>query len=123
MPTRGLRGAITVDKNETTAILEATRELLTEIIARNEIKDFDDIVSAIFTVSPDLNACFPAEAARALGMGDVPLLCAKEIEVPGAMPSCIRILLHVETERTPKEMQHVYLRNAQNLRPDKCSAQ
>ena len=123
MPTRGLRGAITVDENETTAILEATHELLTEIIARNEIKEFDDIVSAIFTVSPDLNACFPAEAARALGMGDVPLLCAKEIEVPGAMPSCIRILLHVETQRTPKEMQHVYLRNAKNLRPDKCGAQ
>jgi chorismate mutase len=123
MPVRGLRGAITVETNTAAAILEATRELLREVLRANRIEDFHEIVSAIFTTTPDLNAAFPAEAARELGMHQVPLLCASEINVPGGMPRCIRVLLHVNTEREQVEMVHVYLRDAKKLRPDVNSAQ
>lgn len=123
MSVRGIRGATTVEQNESAEVLEATRELLANIIEVNEIQDFTEIVSAIFTTTPDLTACFPAEAARALGMNEVPLLCASEIAVEGAMPLCIRILLHVNSEKSQAEMRHVYLRNAKKLRPDVKSAQ
>jgi chorismate mutase len=123
MAIRGIRGATTVEADHSEAVLTATRELLQEILDRNEIRDFDDIVSAVFTTTPDLTSTFPAEAARALGMQHVPLLCASEIAVPGSMPRCIRVLLHVETPRIPREVVHVYLREARRLRPDVTSAQ
>lgn len=123
MAVRGVRGATTVETDRSDAILTATRELLQEILDRNGIAEFDQIVSAVFTTTPDLTSTFPAEAARALGMQHVPLLCASEIAVPGAMPRCIRVLLHVETPRSPREVVHVYLRDAKRLRPDVTSAQ
>ena len=123
MPVRGLRGAITAQEDTQPAILEATRALLTEIIRANGLEDFGEIVSAVFTTSPDLTAAYPAEAARDLGMRQVPLLCASEIAVPGGMPRCIRVLLHVNTDRRQDEMVHVYLGEAKKLRPDMDSAQ
>lgn len=123
MPVRGLRGAINCEENTAPSILGATRELLQEIIRVNGLTDFEEIVSAIFTTSPDLNAAYPAEAARELGMHRVPLLCGTEIGVPGGMPRCIRILLHVNTDKRQQEMVHVYLRDAKRLRPDMQSAQ
>jgi chorismate mutase len=123
MAVRGLRGAINARDNTSASILEATRELLQEIIRANSLTDFSEIVSAIFTTSPDLNAAYPAEAARELGMHQVPLLCAREIDVPGGMPMCVRILLHLNTEKPQEEMVHVYLRDARKLRPDMNSAQ
>ncbi|MBC7968474.1 MAG: chorismate mutase, partial [Fuerstia sp.] len=87
------------------------------------IADFDDVISAVFTATGDLVSAFPAEAARAMGMNQVPLLCATEIPVTGSMPRCIRVLLHINSDRTPKEIEHVYLRDAQKLRPDLKSAQ
>lgn len=123
MPVRGLRGAISCDENTPESILNATRELLQEILRANDLTDFEEIVSAIFTTTPDLNAAFPAEAARELGMHQVPLLCGTEIAVPGGMPRCIRILLHVNTDKRQTDMVHVYLRDAKRLRPDVRSAQ
>lgn len=123
MPVRGIRGATTVSENTASEILEATKELLQEILTRNGLAEFDEIVSAIFTTTPDLNASFPAEAARGLGMNAVPLLCATEIDVPDAMRRCVRVLLHVNTGKHQRDMVHVYLREAKKLRPDMTSAQ
>lgn len=123
MSLRGIRGATSVEADNPERILEATRELLQKILQRNEIDSFEEIVSAIFTTTPDLASTFPAEAARSLGMNHVPLLCASEISVPGSLPLCIRILLHVNTEKSQKEIVHVYLREARKLRPDVESAQ
>jgi chorismate mutase len=123
MSVRGIRGAINCDENSAVSILQATGELLEEILRANNLSDFDEIVSAIFTTTADLDAAFPAEAARELGMHRVPLLCANEIDVPTGMKRCIRILLHVNTEKVASEMVHVYLRDARRLRPDMSSAQ
>lgn len=123
MSVRGIRGAISVSADEPDLIREATAELIQAILNRNEITDFDDIISAVFTTTNDLASCFPAEAARKLGMTTVPLLCALEIPVPGAMAMCIRILLHVNSDKKPSEIEHVYLREAARLRPDMKSAQ
>ncbi len=123
MPIRGIRGAISVERDTAELIHSATRELLEEILRANEIEQFDEIVSAVFTMTHDLKSAFPAEAARELGMHRVPLLCAGEIPVPGSMPRCIRVLLHVNTEKSQAEMVHVYLREAKRLRPDMNSAQ
>ena len=120
---RGIRGATTVDVDEPGLVLSATGELLAAILSANQLEDFDAIVSAIFTTTSDLNSAFPAEAARELGMHQVPLLCASEIPVPGSMPRCIRVLLHVNTSKAQSEIVHVYLRDAQRLRPDVMSAQ
>ena len=117
MRLRAIRGAITVPRDEPALIYAATRELLSEIIARNGI-DLEHIISVIFTVTPDLSSAFPAMAARSMGWLDVPLLCTMEIPVPGAMPRCIRVLLHVESDRKRSAIQHVYLGEAQSLRPD-----
>ena len=114
---RALRGATTVDRDEPAAILEATEELLTELIGRNGVAP-DDIVSIVFTATPDVRAEFPARAARALGLSDVALLCAAEMDVPDALPRCIRVLLHVYTPAAPGELRHVYLREATSLRSD-----
>lgn len=123
MPVRGIRGATSVAEDVPEQILAATRELLEELLKSNRITEFDEIVSAIFTTTPDLTATFPAEAARAIGMRLVPLLCASEIAVPGSLPQCVRVLLHVNTEKPQCEMVHVYLREAKRLRPDVSSAQ
>jgi chorismate mutase len=104
-------------------VLAATTELLQEILRANRIEGFDEIVSAIFTTTSDLTSSFPAEAARSLGMHQVPLLCAAEIPVPNSVPRCIRILLHLNTDKTQRDMVHVYLREARRLRPDVKSAQ
>lgn len=117
MTMRALRGAIQVDSNDRESILEGTRELVSEVLDRNAI-EVSDIISVIFTATPDLTADFPAYAARTLGFDDVPLLCATEIAVPGALPRVIRLLAHVETNRERAELRHVYLRGAAALRRD-----
>ncbi len=121
MKLRALRGAITVDANERDAILEGTEELVRAVMERNELAP-DDVVSCIFTVTEDLDAAFPAEAARGLGLSAVPLLCAREIDVDGALPRVIRLLVHCYApDGTPP--QHVYLREAVSLRRDLEAAQ
>lgn len=117
MMTRGVRGATTVESNSPEAILDATKELLAAMIKANEI-DIDCVGSAFFTLTQDLNAEFPAVAARQIGWTDVPLLCGHEMNKPGALPMCLRVLLHVNTEKPAKDIKHVYLRGARVLRPD-----
>lgn len=112
---RGLRGATTVEANTKEEIFAATTELLQILVKRNELHP-DDIASAIFSTTDDLNAAFPARAARDMGWGDVALMCTREIPVPNSLRKCIRVLLHVNTTRSAKEMQHVYLRGAIDLR-------
>ncbi|UCH85918.1 MAG: chorismate mutase [Dehalococcoidia bacterium] len=114
---RGIRGASTVEANSREAILEATAELLAAMVKANGIKP-EDVVSAFFTTTPDLNAEFPALAARGLGWNDVPLLCGHEMAVPGSLPMCLRILVHVNTDKRANQIVHVYLRGARVLRPD-----
>lgn len=113
---RGIRGATTVTENAAEAMLAATHELLAQLVMVNRLAS-DEIASAIFTVTDDLDAVYPAEAARQMGWDDVPLLCMREIPVPGGLPRCIRILLHVNTTRTQRQIRHVYLRDAVTLRP------
>ena len=115
---RGIRGATTVEENDAEAILSATRELLYIMIRANNI-DPDDVASAIFTTTTDLDATFPALAARQLGWYDTALLCGNEMDVPESLPRCIRILVHWNTTRHPTDIVHVYLRKAKNLRPDR----
>ncbi len=117
MMVRGIRGATTVERDDAEAILAATEELVREIVAANALRS-EDVASALFTVTPDLHAEFPAAAARRIGWTLVPLLNFTEIGVPGRLPRCIRVLLHVNTERGQREMVHVYLRDAVSLRPD-----
>jgi len=123
MAVRGVRGATSVPADTREGVLEATRELLQEVLRTNQIVDFDDIVSILFTTTPDLTSTFPAEAARELGMNQVPLLCASEIAVSGRLPRCVRLLMHLNTEKPAKAIVHVYLREARALRPDIHSAQ
>ncbi|MBE3571370.1 MAG: chorismate mutase [Moorella humiferrea] len=111
---RGFRGAVDVKENKAAAILEATERLLRELQNRNRLA-VEDIISAIFTVTPDLNAAFPAEAARRLGWHSTALMCATEIPVPGSLPGIIRVLIHAYSDREPV---HVYLGRASELRPD-----
>jgi chorismate mutase len=114
---RGIRGAITADGDDTAAIARATKRLLAEMTRRNEI-ELDDIASILFTVTPDLRAGFPALAAREMGWVWVPMLHACEIDVPGALGRCIRVLMHVNTMKRAAEIEHVYLDGATVLRPD-----
>lgn len=115
---RGIRGAATVDRNGSREILEATAELLSEIVKENSINK-EDIASAVFTVTPDLDAEFPAAAARKfMGWIHVPMLCCCEIKVPGALERCIRVLVMVNTEKSQEELNHVYLGKASALRED-----
>jgi chorismate mutase len=116
---RALRGAITVEENEAEAILSATTELVSEVMERNSLSP-DDVVSCIFTCTDDLNAEFPAVAARRMGLSAVPLLCAREIDVRGALPRVIRLMLHCYADGPAK---HVYLRDAVSLRRDLEGAQ
>ncbi|HLJ59462.1 MAG TPA: chorismate mutase [bacterium] len=118
---RGIRGATTVDANTEQAILSATFELLQRIVSENEV-DSDDIAGVIFTMTPDLNAVFPAEAGRRLpGWTQVPLMCMQEIAVPGALQRCVRVLMLINTTKTMDEVRHVYLGGATQLRPDLAS--
>ena len=121
MKLRALRGAITVEANEPDAILSATEELVHAVMERNELQA-DQMVSCIFTCTSDLDAEFPAVAARNLGLSSVPLLCAREIDVPGALPRVIRLLLHCYAN-PDSEPRHVYLREAESLRRDLQGAQ
>jgi chorismate mutase len=114
---RAVRGAVQVDGNEREAILEGTAELVTEVMGRNKLST-DQVISVIFSATDDLDAEFPALAARKLGFQEVPLLCCREIPVPTAMPRVVRLMMHVETELTRPEVQHVYLRGAAALRLD-----
>jgi chorismate mutase len=118
---RALRGAITVEANDAKAILGATEELLRAMLDRNALQH-DDIVSCLFTCTPDLNAEFPAVAARQIGMSDVPLMCAQEMDVYGQLPHVIRVMMHAYAD-PDREPEHVYLRDATKLRLDLAGAQ
>ena len=114
---RGIRGAITVERNSAEEILAATGELLDTIIKENDI-EAGDMASIIFTMTEDLDACFPARAARDRGLKYVPLLDARELDVPGSLPRCIRILIHINTDKSQREIKHIYLKEAASLRED-----
>ena len=114
---RGVRGATTADSNTREEILTATRQLLALMIRVNGIKS-EDVASAIFSLTRDLDAEFPALAARQLGWLDVPLLCTYEVDVPGSLRHCIRVMIHWNTDKPQNEIRHVYIKDAQRLRPD-----
>jgi len=117
MNVRAIRGAIQVDENSVASIHEGAKELLAELMKVNDLS-LDSIISVILTSTPDLTADFPAVGAREIGFGGVPLLCASEINVPGALPRVIRVMLHCTTEKSSSEVTHVYLRGAVSLRRD-----
>lgn len=119
MPTavRALRGATTIEVDTTEAITERVVALLDRMLERNGLVE-DDIISILFTATEDITSTFPATAARTMGLGAVPLICARELAVQGSMPLCIRVMMHVTTERARVEMHHVYLEGAQGLRDD-----
>lgn len=114
---RAIRGAIQVEANDRDSIIAGTTELVAEVMERNNLTT-DDVISVLFTATPDLTAEFPALAARKLGFHEVPLICCTEIAVPGALPRVVRLMAHVETDRPRQEIQHVYLRGAVALRQD-----
>jgi chorismate mutase len=118
MPVRGVRGAITVQSNQPEAIYMATTELLEALHKANPTMHLEDLASALFTVTEDLNSAYPARAARQMGWEQVPLMCAREIPVPNSLPRCIRVLLHWNTDLSQSSVQHVYLGEADVLRPD-----
>jgi chorismate mutase len=117
MTVRAIRGAVQVDAGNRDAILEGTAELVTAVMSHNDLTP-DDVISVLFTVTPDLTAEFPALAARKIGFHAVPMMCATEIPVRGAMPRVVRLMAHVETDRPRSAIQHVYLRGAAALRLD-----
>lgn len=117
MAVRALRGATTLDVDETTHMSERVRTLLTQMLERNGVHH-DDLISVVFTATDDLHSGFPAVAARELGLGDVPLLCARELDIEGGMPMCVRVLMHVESDRARGDLRHVYLEQARSLRDD-----
>jgi chorismate mutase len=123
MPIRGIRGATTVTADEPELILQATRELLEEILIENEGMHPEDVASALFTVTDDLASTFPAQGARQMGWGLVPMMCAREIPVPGSLRRVIRVLVHWNTDVPQNKIVHVYLRDAVKLRPDLVAAQ
>ncbi|WP_026128672.1 chorismate mutase [Nocardiopsis halophila] len=117
MAVRAIRGAVQVDADERELVIEATAELVSEVMRRNGLSP-DDVISVLFTATTDLTSEFPALAARKVGFSDVPLMCASEIAVPHGMPRVVRLMAHVETGRPRSELHHVYLRGAQALRLD-----
>ncbi len=117
MRVQALRGATTVAGNDASSITDATVRLLEEMLRRNEVAP-QDLISVVFTATPDLTEEFPAAAARTIGISDVPLLCAQEIAVPGSLPRCIRVLMHVYTSHPRARLRHVYLGGARALRSD-----
>jgi len=118
MTTRGIRGAITVTTDQPDLILAATQELLGAILRANPSLQSEDIASALFTTTDDLISVHPALAARQMGWGQVPMMCAREIPVPGSLPRCVRVLVEWNTNREQTAINHVYLRDAKSLRPD-----
>ena len=118
MTIRGIRGATTIETDTKADVLSATRELLDAILAANPELETDDIASALFTTTEDIASAYPALAARQMGWDQVPMMCAREIPVPGSLPLCIRVLIHWNTDKEQSAIQHVYLRNAVKLRPD-----
>ena len=117
MPVRALRGATQLEVDERDHLLERTTELVRAVLTENQL-DFDDLISIIFTATPDVRSEFPAYAARSLGLVDVPLLCTVELDIGGAMDRVVRLLMHVETSLSRAEVTHVYLHGARNLRRD-----
>ena len=117
MTVRAIRGAVQIEANGRDQILDGTTELVSEVMSRNDLTT-DDVISVLFTMTPDLTAEFPALAARKLGFHDVPLICSTEIPVPGAMPRVVRLMAHVDTSLPRSAIQHVYLRGAAALRLD-----
>lgn len=115
--TRALRGATTLERDDETHLISRVEELLSLMLERNGVRH-EDIVSILFTATSDVHSAFPAVAARRMGMGDVPLICAQELEIVGAMPLCIRTMMHVETDLDRAEVRHVYLHDARALRDD-----
>lgn len=114
---RALRGAITFERDDADHVTQRVVELITELLGRNGL-GHDDIISVLFTATPDLHSIFPATAARSIGLGDVPLICAQELDIEGGMPRCIRVLMHVETDAPRADLHHVYLGEARSLRDD-----
>ncbi len=112
-----LRGATTLDRDEREHLLERVEQLLAEMMSRNDLQH-DDLISMLFTATDDVHSVFPALAARHMGFGDVPLICARELDITGGMPLCIRVLMHVNTARQRSELRHVYLEQARSLRDD-----
>ncbi len=123
MATRGIRGATTVITDKPELILQATRELLEEMLEENDGMKPEDIASILFTVTDDLASTFPAQAARQMGWGLIPMMCAREIPVSDSLQKVIRVLVHWNTETPQSEIKHVYLRDAVKLRPDLIAAQ
>ena len=118
MPMRGIRGATTVKVDDLDSVLQATRELLEMILQENDGICLDDIASVLFTTTEDIASAYPALAARQIGWELVPMMCAREIPVPGSLPMCIRVLIHWNTDKEQPEIKHIYLRDAVKLRPD-----
>jgi chorismate mutase len=117
MPVRAIRGATQLDADDREHLLERTRELVAEVLRANHV-DTDALISIVFTCTPDLTSDFPAAAAREMGLGDVPLLCAVEIDVPGALPRVVRLLAHADLDQPRAQISHVYLHGARALRRD-----
>lgn len=117
MKCRGVRGAITIEHNDREEILEATKELLKKIVKDNEV-DIEDIASIYFSVTDDLDQEFPALAARQMGWNHVAMICSNELTTPNCLKKCLRILMHINTEKSQAEIHHIYLRGAKKLRPD-----
>ena len=122
MAVRAVRGATQLEVDEREHLLERVAELITAVLEANDLST-DDLISVLFTVTPDLSSEFPAVAGRQVGLVDVPLICAQEIDVPGALPRVVRMMLHTETPRSREQVQHVYLHGAVALRPDLTGAQ
>src|SRR5438067_1711761 len=117
MMVRAARGAITVEDGGRDTVLSATQRLLSELLQSNGL-GAPDLISILFTATDDIRSAFPAEAARRMGLRAVPLLCARELDVEGALPSCIRVLVHFHSDRAPEDVAHVYLEGARSLRDD-----
>jgi chorismate mutase len=117
MNVRAIRGATTVENNDSVEIIDETKKLLNEIIKKNSI-EIEDVVSVIFTMTDDLNASFPAIAARQIGWSDIPLMCMRELDIENSLEKCIRVMFHINTNLNRDEIKHVYLNNAKVLRPD-----
>ena len=117
MSVRAIRGATTVDEDTVEQVADRVQALLTQMLSRNDVAH-DDLVSILFTATGDIHSVFPATMARPLGLGDVPLMCARELDIVGAVPRCIRVMLHFTTARSRSELHHVYLEGAGNLRDD-----
>ena len=114
---RALRGATTLDRDDAGHLTQRVQALVAEMLRRNGV-DKDDLISILFTATDDIHSMFPATAAREIGLGDVPLICARELDITGGTPLCIRVLMHLATDRSRPELHHVYLEGARNLRDD-----